>query len=88
MRDSAFRLPEGLRDPKQPAAHLCLTRARPLTDELDLPVVFHVVEGDGYPRGLPVQHSKLTPIGLPGKGYDGFCHQKRGSPLWSWKERA
>lgn len=25
-----------------------------------------------------MQHSKLTPIGLPGKGYDGFCTKKRG----------
>lgn len=29
-----------------------------------------------------MQHSKLTAIGLPGKGYDGFCYQKKGeTPL-------
>lgn len=57
-------------------------QARLLTDELDLPVAFHVVEGNRNPRSLPVQHGKLTAVGLPGKGYDGFCYRKKGeTPL-------
>lgn len=35
---------------------------RPLTDEPDLPVALHVVEGGRYPGRLPVQHSKLTSV--------------------------
>lgn len=57
-------------------------QARLLTDELDLPIAFHVVEGNRNPRSLPVQHGKLTAVGLPGKGYDGFCYRKKGeTPL-------
>lgn len=36
-----------------------------------------MVEGDGYPRGLAMKHSKLTAIGFPGKGYDGFYNQEQ-----------
>lgn len=43
-------------------------------DEFDLPVALHVVEGDRYPRGLTMKHSKLDAIGFPGKGHDGFFH--------------
>lgn len=36
-----------------------------------------MVEGDRYPRGLAMKHSKLTAIGFPGKGYDGFYNQQQ-----------
>lgn len=58
---------------------------RLLTNEFNLPIALHVVEGDRYPRGLAMKHSKLTAIGFPGKGYDGFYNQqeKRSQPLSS-----
>jgi hypothetical protein len=51
---------------------------RLLTDEFNLPVALHVVEGDRDPRGLTMKHGKLTAIGFPGKGYDGFYNQQEG----------
>ena len=42
------------------------------TDQLNLPVALHVVEGDGYPGRLPVQHGELTSVRFPGEGDDGF----------------
>lgn len=53
-------------------------QARPPTDELDLPIALHVVEGHGYAGGLSVQHRELAPVRLPGKGNDGLCGETAG----------
>lgn len=43
-----------------------------LTYELDLSVVFDVVEGGADPRRLSVKNGKLAAVGFPRKRYDAF----------------
>lgn len=43
-----------------------------LTYELDLAVVFHMIEGDADSGNLSVENGKLAAVGLPRKCYDAL----------------
>lgn len=43
-----------------------------LTDELDLAVILHMVEGHGDAGRLTMQYCELAPVWFPGESNDGF----------------
>lgn len=47
-------------------------RPYPLTYELNLAVVFHMIEGDVDSGRFSVENCKLAAVGLPCKRYDAF----------------
>lgn len=52
---------------------------RPLTYEVDLPVIVDMVEGDADSGRLSMEDSKLAAVGLPGKRYDAFWKRGKGA---------
>lgn len=46
-----------------------------LTYELDLSIIFDMIEGGADSGSLSVENSKLAAVGFPGKRYDAFWNE-------------